>query len=504
MFFVSWARCSPNWRNQTLICQGSVQFAVTTSDQIAVLYVNDDPDLLRLVSERLEREREHLTIHRADSVEGGLSILQSEDIDCILSDYHMPDRNGLDFLRTVRAEDDEIPFILFTETGDETVASESISAGVTDYVIQEAIGNQSELLANKITTHVEHVRARRAAEYTNQQLRELAETTRNVLWVFSADWSEVRFINSAYEDIFGQPVDALRDDPQSILAQVYEEDRDRVAQAMERVSNGGSLQIEYRVEYSDEIRLWVESRGQPGFDEDGEVDYVAGFTRDISEQKSREETLSEKRNQLEQFSSTVAHDLRNPLNIADGNLELAREECDSEHIDIAAEAISEMDVLIDELLALAQKGETIDERSHVEFTDLIQAGARNIVLDAATRDIRDTATLDCDPSRMREAIENLFRNAVEHGGEDVTIVAGVLDDGDGFYIEDDGPGIPADKRDVVFERGHSSSHHGSGLGLAIVEQIVDAHGWEIAAGEGADGGARFTISGVDSLSVTSD
>ncbi len=478
-------------------------YIVTTNEPIFVLYVNDDPELLRLVSTRLERERDHLTIVRAESVEDGLSILRTGDIDCILSDYHMPDRNGLDFLRSVRAENDEIPFILFTETGDETVASESISAGVTDYIIQKAIGNQSALLANKITTHVEHVRARRAVEYTNRQLRDIAETTDDVLWVFSADWSELRFVNSAYEDLFGHSIEALRDEPQSFLEQVYEEDRDRVQRAMERLSGGEALQIEYRVNYSEEIRIWVETRCKPARDENGDLDYVAGFTRDITEHKSHEESLVVKNEQLERFSSTVAHDLRNPLNIADGNIDLAREDCDSQYLDIASEAVSEMAVLIDELLALAKEGETIDERSHVWFEDLIRSGARNVVLDSATLEIRGAGTLDCDPSRIREALENLFRNAVDHGGDGVTITVGLLDDGRGFYIEDDGPGIPPEKRGAVFDRGHTTSAHGTGFGLAIVEQIVQAHDWEIAVTDGADGGARFEITGVDSLSVES-
>lgn len=477
---------------------------MTTNEPISVLYVNDDPELLRLVSTRLERERDHLTIHRAESVEDGLSILRTDDVDCILSDYHMPDRNGLDFLRTVRAEDDEIPFILFTETGDESVASESISAGVTDYIIQETIGNQSTLLANKITTHVEHIRARRAAEYTNRQLRDIAETTEDVLWVFSADWSELRFASSAYEETFGHSIEELRADPQSFLAQVVEDDRDRVQRAMERVSDGEPLQIEYRVNYSGDIRLWVESRCRPGFDENGDLDYVAGFTRDITEQKSHEKSLVLKNEQLEQFSSTVAHDLRNPLNIADGNIDLAREECDSQYLDIASEAVSEMAVLIDELLALAKEGETIDERSQVGFEELVQSGARNVVLDATRLDIQGSATLECDPSRLREALENLLRNATDHGGEGVRVTVGLLDDGDGFYVEDDGVGLPAGKGEVIFERGHTDSQHGSGFGLAIVDQIVDAHGWEIVATESSSGGARFEITGIDSLSIESE
>lgn len=104
---------------------------MSTSERITDLYVNDDPELLRLVGTRLERESERITVRTAESVDERLGIVHDDAIDCILSDYHMPDRDGLDFLRTVRSENEEIPFLLFTETGDEAVASESISAGVT-------------------------------------------------------------------------------------------------------------------------------------------------------------------------------------------------------------------------------------------------------------------------------------------------------------------------------------------------------------------------------------
>jgi len=78
---------------------------------------------------------------------------------------------------------------------------------------------------------------------------------------------------------------------------------------------------------------------------------------------------------------------------------------------------------------------------------------------------------------------------------DVMVTVGVLTDG--FYVEDDGPGIPPDRRDRVFDSGYTSAEDGTGLGLNIVERIVEAHGWEIAVTEGHDGGARFEITGVE-------
>ena len=103
--------------------------------------------------------------------------------------------------------------------------------------------------------------------------------------------------------------------------------------------------------------------------------------------------------------------------------------------------------------------------------------------------------LIADRSRLHQLIENLIRNAIEHGGEAVTVTIG--DRANGFYVADDGPGIPVNERDEVFETGYSTREDGTGFGLNIVREIVDAHGWGIAVAESAEGGARFEITDVD-------
>ena len=109
--------------------------------------------------------------------------------------------------------------------------------------------------------------------------------------------------------------------------------------------------------------------------------------------------------------------------------------------------------------------------------------------------VETTQTVQADDGRLRQLLENLFRNSVEHGGEDVTITVGPLDDG--FYVADDGPGIPESEREHVFESGYSTADEGTGFGLSIVEQIVRAHDWDIRVTQSDPEGARFEITGVD-------
>jgi len=216
---------------------------------------------------------------------------------------------------------------------------------------------------------------------------------------------------------------------------------------------------------------------------------------DVTERERHRRELKRQNERLDQFASVVSHDLRNPLTVAQGRLDLAREECDSESLDTVDSSLDRMEALIDDLLTLARQGRDIDETAAVDLREAAESAWSQVDAEAAPLDARDSATFVADPDRFQQLLENLFRNAVEHGGDDVTVTVGSL--GDGFYVADDGPGIPADDRDEVFESGYTTSESGTGFGLAIVAEIVRAHGWSVDVAESEAGGARFEITGVD-------
>jgi len=217
--------------------------------------------------------------------------------------------------------------------------------------------------------------------------------------------------------------------------------------------------------------------------------------RDVTERKERERTLRRERDRLDEFASVVSHDLRNPLHVAQGRLELAREDAESEHHDAIANALDRMDGLVEDLLALAREGETVRNRQPVELADLVEDCWRNVASGDATIRIESDLVVQADRSRLRQLLENLFRNAIDHSGDDVTVTVGETTDG--FYVEDDGPGISPEKRDRVFEAGYSTAYKGTGFGLSIVKEVAEAHGWEIRVTDGSNGGARFEITGIE-------
>jgi len=237
----------------------------------------------------------------------------------------------------------------------------------------------------------------------------------------------------------------------------------------------------------------TEPRAEP-FDDDETL--FAELIARMLETELQEERTDAKIERLDQFASVVSHDLRSPLNVAQGRVDIERSTRDSDHLEIAARSLDQMEDLIADVLTMARQGHEIEGTELVSLDAIVEECWDAVRADGASVSVAAELGFKADPGRTRHLFSNLFRNCVEHGGADVSVRVGALDDRDGFYVEDDGPGIPESDREQVFETGYTTGAEGLGLGLAIVEGVVDAHGWAIAAGESAEGGARFEVSGV--------
>jgi hypothetical protein len=218
---------------------------------------------------------------------------------------------------------------------------------------------------------------------------------------------------------------------------------------------------------------------------------------------------------LDHVASVVSHDLRNPLEVARTRLRAGRDTGNDEHFEHVARAHDRMERIIEDVLTLARGEDTIDPSEEVDLTEIAEAAWESVDSDGATLSVDSplpTAVVDAD--RTGRVFENLFRNAVEHGstsdspsadgdaenpdpatdGPPEIRVGRIESDADsGFYVADDGPGIPSSERDAVFEPGYSTHDHGTGLGLAIVHQIADAHRWDLRITSADGGGARVEV-----------
>jgi len=236
----------------------------------------------------------------------------------------------------------------------------------------------------------------------------------------------------------------------------------------------------------------------PGAFDDGDVELaelLVSHTQTALDRIEHERELKRQNERLEEFASVVSHDLRNPLHVASARLELATEECDSPHLADVADAHDRMERLIDDLLAFGRAGSDAIDYQSVDLARLLGECWGALQSGAASLAVETEATVRADRDRLKQLLENLLRNALDHAGPDVTVTVGDADDG--FYVADDGPGIPEADREAVFEAGYSTAEGATGFGLSIVQQVTEAQGWTVRVTDSAPGGARFEITGVD-------
>lgn len=224
-------------------------------EDVTVLHVDDEPGFTELVGDLLEREDQTLSIRNATSVDGALSILQNEEVDCIVSDYDMPGKDGLDFLELVCDEHPNLPFILFTGRGSEQIASEAISAGVTEYIQKEGGTDQYKILANRIRNSVQSVRAEAAVERTEERYHNLVDTAPIPIVLFDQEGRAV-YSNEAAVELFNAESHA-EIEGKAFVDFLHPEDRDMSRERFERLmAEGQSMpEIEYRIQaIDDEIK----------------------------------------------------------------------------------------------------------------------------------------------------------------------------------------------------------------------------------------------------------
>ena len=312
--------------------------------------------------------------------------------------------------------------------------------------------------------------------------------------VTDADTGEVVAANDAVERVFGHPPSAFCD----LDADAYAANPDAVRNARDdarrAVTETGSATFRWTALRRDGSTFRAESTVS-ATTVDGRGCLVS-VVRDVSDRAEREQ-------ELERFAEVLTHDLRSPLNAAEAQVEILRSEATGgeEWLDRLEGVHDRMADIVDDVRTLVSGDrrvgdlERIDLRQAVEETWAAVAGDR----DGAAKLVvsGELGTVEADSKRLCRLLENLFENAIRHGGDGVTVTVSPLADGDGIAVEDDGPGIPPDARDRVFEYGYTTATAGTGFGLNIVAAAAEAHGWEVVITEGTDGGARFEITGME-------
>lgn len=466
-----------------------------TTAPIRILAVDDDPSLLDLTATFLERERDQFDVITRTRADKALSELRSGEIevDAIVSDYDMPTRNGLEFLEGVREHYPEIPFILFTGKGSEEIASKAISAGVTDYLQKETGASQYSVLANRLANVVEKDRTRQQLRESEQKFSKLVENSSDFISIVSTE-GRFEYVSPSCEHIIGHTQQEMIGE--SVFTYVHPDDRQEVMETFFEAVEDPDMNpvIEFRLHSSERDGIVLESRGTNLLADD----VVSGFvvnTRDITDLKKREKDLEGRNEQLERVKRLIVHDIQNPLNVALGSIELYRETDEETHIGKVEKALHRIDTLINQTNVLADQPGEIEKTDTVSLEEIVRATWDVVETRGTTLHIEDSKRFVANAERVKQLLENLLSNAIQHGGEEIICSVGTTENG--IYVQDTGPGIPEEDRELVFESGYTTGENNMGLGLTIVERIVDGHGWEITVANGPEGGTRFEIDGIE-------
>ena len=323
-------------------------------------------------------------------------------------------------------------------------------------------------------------------------------------YVLDADRNRV-FVNDRLREVTGFDEDLLHSKhPERLVEEGYwsAETGDRYRTGVERVLGGETddERLQLTMTLGDGGEMTVETRVTP-IERDGSVAGAVGVIRDVTDRVERERELKRLNERLERLAGFLSHDLRNPLSVARGYVDLARETGDTERLAAAEEALDRIESMIDEALVMARDPDAVETAdAAVDLGDLaadcLESGDVGDCPADAELVVEDPGPVAGDPTLLRRAVSNLIGNAFDHGGDEPTVRVGV--DDRGVYVADDGPGLPDDEqaRAELTDFGVSPDG-GTGIGLAIVERVAAAHGWTLEIGESAEGGFRATLVGAE-------
>ncbi|MDS0282809.1 response regulator [Haloarcula onubensis] len=270
---------------------------------IRVLLVDDQPDLAEVTGLHLENRRDSFEVVLAPDGPTALDRLEATAVDCVVSDYEMPGMDGLELLRAVTEREPSLPFILYTGKGSEEIASEAISAGVTDYLQKRTTSEQYDVLANRIENAVARRRSERAREESEGRYRTLVDASPHAILVHYGE--TIVYVNDTMVRMFGFEAQSQAHGT-AAMSYVHPDDRDAVRERMRLVLDDReeSDWIAWRLLRDDgEIRE-VESRGTPVvYDGQRAVQVVV---RDLTDQRRRERQLGALNGALDDLAAADA------------------------------------------------------------------------------------------------------------------------------------------------------------------------------------------------------
>ena len=465
--------------------------AISSGEELTVLVVDADVTVRESIGSYARHNYDGLRVLEAATLEEAADRLEREAVDCLVVAPDASTGDGVDSVAELGELTPACPVVWLTDRDPAALDDALLEVGTT-IVEQGDDVTEWSFLFEKVQGAIQHDTI---GDPDHELFRTLVESASDGLYTLDAT-GRVVYLNEAFaemlqydqEELFGVHASTVMADGE------LERGQERIQELLGDPGRETDI-MDLQMVRKDGTQMTAAIHFRVLTTSDGTYDGLLGVVRDITERKRRERELQRQRDRLEEFASIVSHDLQTPLTVAKGRLELAQEAHENEDLDEAARALDRMEGLISDLLELAQQGKMVEDLESVELEPVVADAWHDVAsgVDAAILLDLDGYTVRADADRLRQLFENLFHNALEHAGRDVTVSVGTLDDREGFYVEDDGPGLPAGVEDRIFDRAYTTSEDGTGFGLAIVEEIVEAHDWSISPGHSEAGGARFEI-----------
>ncbi|NLV08885.1 PAS domain-containing protein [Halomicrobium mukohataei] len=426
-----------------------------------------------------------------DSVEAALTTLSDRrDVGCVLVTAAPTDASVVEACEQIHAVDEHRPILLSLGDSAGRTAARATQAGASEIVLDE------DDLPDRLAAAVDRYERRRDQAAESSMFRTLLDGVEGAVYVKDrearhlrkstspGDFSSEAFIGQTDVDMYGESDNAVES---------YEDDL--------RVIEEGEPLYDKEASYTTpDGTHWSWTTKLP-WEHDGEVVGLVGWTRDVTEIVERRERLKCQDQRMEEFVRSIRHDMKSPIQIASGRIALARETGDVTTLEQASEAITRIDEILDDLTqtvlensSLSPEGVGVGQSSPVSLPALVEDVWELVGFDAASLEVEfgPDAVVNAPRSSIRPVLENLLKNAVDHGCSGVTVRVGPLPSG-GLYVADDGPGIPETERELVFEDGYTTTRTGTGTGLSIVTNIAEQRNWELSLTESWAGGARIEL-----------
>lgn len=477
------------------------------------------PDESSLAAARAALPRSDYPVTWATDGKQARSLIEGTRFDVLLLDTALADGHGLPLLDSVRARSPGLPVVMLSSGGDDALTLTALKRGANGFVRKEDMAGTLLDLLNHIMRGLEPGGENSPAAGGLELLRLSERVYRNMLEVMDEGClvvngrGEITLANPSLGIMRGEEESALPGRPLFGLFDVPTATSIR-EELFRCVFHGRPARFSFEgyLQAADGEPIPVLVSGRSLVRDDGQYEGCVLTVTNVARMKAAEDRLKQLSDAKSLFLRTASHDLRTPLAVMkcalDNVLDNVTGPVDPEQrqqLEVVQRAIVRMERLVTDLLDVTriEAGMLTVEKRPLSIEALLEEAAsgfsalareRHVALELELAD--GPIAIQADEERMAQAINNLLGNALRFARSRIRIEAHKLGRSATIAIANDGPIIPGEYREVIFEPfRRASTGPGAGLGLSIVRGIVNAHGGEIhlvSPTESGDG-VRFTM-----------